>query len=118
MSNYCSAFRKLRILLEKTSINTTCTYIRVNCRYPDYWYNDVTADPSLWSMAAVHSNKIVGICIAEIKRLNNANVEVRKLLSIIFLHAYRSCMHVISYMHVEKWYERKVNSSGDPSTSH
>uniref|UniRef100_A0A915ISP8 N-alpha-acetyltransferase 60 n=1 Tax=Romanomermis culicivorax TaxID=13658 RepID=A0A915ISP8_ROMCU len=49
--------------------------------YPDFWYNDIATDPSLWSMAAVSRDKLVGICIAEVKRLNNCNSEDRDILS-------------------------------------
>ncbi|KAK2714463.1 hypothetical protein QYM36_008871 [Artemia franciscana] len=48
--------------------------------YPNTWYNDVLSNPQFFSLAACHSNNIIGLIVAEIKEASRVNEEDSSLL--------------------------------------
>ncbi|XP_076064600.1 N-alpha-acetyltransferase 60 isoform X2 [Oratosquilla oratoria] len=49
--------------------------------YPDVWYEDITANPRFYALAATFQNKIVGLLVAETKPLTKMNKEDQDLLT-------------------------------------
>lgn len=50
-------------------------------RYPDSWYEDITANSKFFSIAATKNHVIIGIIVAEIKPQSKCNREDQGLLS-------------------------------------
>jgi len=60
-------------------VKELCTQI-FPVSYPDYWFEEVTTGKYVWSMAATHNNRIIGIIVADIKPLDRRNPEDRSVL--------------------------------------
>merc|ERR550517_2193915 len=64
--------------------------VKVLCRswfpieYPDTWYQEITANPRFYSLAATLQGRIVGLIVAETKELGQLAKEDRTLLANCF----------------------------------
>merc|ERR1719464_469983 len=64
--------------------------VKVLCRswfpieYPDTWYQEITANPRFFSLAATLQGRIVGIIVAETKELGQLAKEDRTILANCF----------------------------------
>jgi len=77
--------------------------------YPHNWYKDITSNSKFFSLAAVHSNAIVGLIVAEIKPQSKCNREDQGLLSYQFSKV-ASVAYILTLGVVKHFRRKKIAS--------
>lgn len=79
-SNISVSFRFLRPGDQSEVKSLCCDWFPIE--YPDQWYDDIVHDPKYYSLAAFeeHSQRIVGVVVADILPLGSCNREDQQIL--------------------------------------